>query len=259
MACHLVVSLFSYLIPPRQAVDWLMAGSAELTLTALLASWKRWPGPVVMIFSAVTLLAAGWLALRQLPFLLVRNEPPVQRELSIVAGLAGLLAVFCTAELSARKVTAAALLGGLSVFALLLAVSLWRMVSPPNEIARTLAAAAVCAGAAVAALVRYRHAVIAPGMAGWLGGGIVVYFAFGCLTRAADVPLQPLGAAAGALPAAAILAMVFRRVFAAGQSVAFLAAMVLAGTGVFALSPPKEEKAPAKPVETGADDTGAYD
>jgi hypothetical protein len=35
--------------------------------------------------------------------------------------------------------------------------------------------------------------------------------------------------------------------------------MVLAGTGVFALSQPKEEKAPAKPVETGADDTGAYD
>src|SRR4051812_38241517 len=72
MACHLVVSLFSYLIPPKQAVDWLMAGSAELTLTALLASWKRWPGPVVMIFSGVTMLAAGWLALRQLPFLLVR-------------------------------------------------------------------------------------------------------------------------------------------------------------------------------------------
>ncbi|HWB02255.1 MAG TPA: hypothetical protein VG796_04470 [Verrucomicrobiales bacterium] len=259
MACHVVVSTFSYQIPPKQPVDWLMPGSIELTLTALLASWKKWPGPVVMVLAGASLLAVTWLALRQMPFLLERKETPVERHFYIAAGIGGVFLTFLGAEWVARKISPAALMAGLAVFAFLTALSLWRMISPQNMVARPLAAAALCAGAALAACLRFRIAVVTPGVAGWLSGGILVFFAFGCLSRAANVPLAPMGAAAAALPAAALFVLIYRVLFSTGHGLAFLAAMLFSGTAVFAWSNRAEEKPAPVPVETGADDTGAYD
>jgi hypothetical protein len=259
MACHFAVSFFAWQIPPKQPVDWLMPGSAELTLTATLASWKRWPGPVVMVLTAASLLAVTWLALRQMPFLLDRKETPVQHHFYIAAGLFGVFLTFLAVEWVAPRIPPAALLAGLTIFALLTALSLWRMISPENMIARQLAAAALCAGAALAACLRMRVSVVTPGMAGWLSGGILILFIFGCLSRAANVPLAPMAAAATALPAAALFVLLFRTLFAAGHGLAFLAAMLLAGTAIFAWSNREEQKLASTPVETGADDTGAYD
>src|SRR5688572_9553079 len=70
--CHLAVSFFSFLIPPKQAVDWLMTGSEGVTVAALLSLWKRWPSPAIRAIAVAALMTASWLALRQMPFLLER-------------------------------------------------------------------------------------------------------------------------------------------------------------------------------------------
>lgn len=260
--CHLKVFPLSYLVPPKEAVDWLVPGAAALFLTGLLGWLLHGRQTSLMVFSALLLSASAWLALRQLPWLMDRGESAEQRLLWTGAGIAGILAAFFAAENVSRRVSPAAVLCGLAMVALLGGLGLWRMASPERMIARPLAVAAMTTGAAFAALLRGRTAVLTPGMAGWIGGGVLLLFFGGCLSRVAAVPLWPMAAAAAALPAAALLAAIHRRLFVSGSAPAWMAGALFAGTVIFWLCSPDQkplDTAPAFPATTGADDTGAYD
>lgn len=262
VVCHLAVSRLSYLVPPKEAVDWLVPGAAMLVLLGT-GGWlmPRRKIPLIAL-SALLIAVTVWLALRQLPWLMERGESAGRRTLWAVTGIAGVLMAFASAEWTARRVSPAALLCGMAVIALLAALGLWRMASPKPMITRPLAVAAMAAGAAVAAWLRRQTAVLTPGMAGWLSGGILVLFFYGCLSRVTAVPVWPLAAAVAGFPAAMLLVAIQRRLFLSGAALAWLAGTLLTGTAVFWLCDidhKRVESAPVIPEATGADDTGAYD
>ncbi len=262
VVCHVRVFTLSYLVPPKEAVDWLVPGAEALALLGLVAWWQRERHIPVAFLSALILTVATCLALRQLPWLLEHGESPAQRLIWTAAGCMGVLAAFVSAEWAARRVSPAAVLAGLAILSLLAGLGLWRMASPERMIARPFAVAAMAAGAAVAALLRSRTAVLTPGMAGWIGGGIIVVFSGGCLSRVAAVPVWPMAAAVAGIPAAALLVALHRRMFVSGIGMAWLGGMVLAGVAVFGLcaaDQQRQEAVPVSPASTGADDTGAYD
>ena len=263
VVCHIMVFKLSYLVPPKEAVDWLVPGAGALLLTGLAAWLLRGRRiPVLVCCSALLIVAAAWLALRQMPWLLDRDETATQRFLWTGAGIAGVLAAFVAAECIALRVPPAAVLCGLALFALLAGLGLWRIASPDRIVARPLAVAAMTGGAALAALLRRRTAVLAPGMAGWISGGILILFFCGCLSRASAVPVWPMAAAAAGIPAAALLAAVHRRLFVSGTAPAWLAGVILSGTAILWLCSADQkqlEAVPSIPSSTGADDTGAYD
>ncbi len=263
VVCHLTVFKLSYLVPPKEAVDWLVPGAEALLLTGLGARLLRGRRiPVLVCCSALLIVATAWLALRQMPWLLDRGETAAQRFLWTGAGIAGVLAAFVAAESIALRVPPAAVLCGLAVFALLAGLGLWRMASPERIVARPLAVAAMTGGAALAALLRRRTAVLSPGMAGWISGGILILFFCGCLSRADAVPVWPMAAAAAGIPAAALLVAVHRRLFVSGAAPAWLAGAILSGTLILWLCSADQqrlEEVLSIPPATGADDTGAYD
>ncbi len=260
--CHIRVSTLSYLVPPKEAVDWLVPGAEALGLIGLVAWLVRGRRIPIMALSALLMAVAAWLALRQLPWLMERSESAGQRLLWTAAGITGVLAAFVAAEWAARKISPAGLLIGLAVFALLAALGLWQMASPERMIARPLAVAAMAAGAAAAAWIRRRTAVLTPGMAGWMSGGILVMFICGCLSRVAAVPVWPLAAVVAGIPASAILVWSHGRLFIDGKPLAWFAGALLSGAAVFwlcAADRNRLEMAPVSAEATGADDTGAYD
>lgn len=261
--CHIMVFKLSYLVPPREAADWLVPGAEALLLTGL-AMWLLRGTRISLLVccSALLIAAAAWLALRQMPWLMDRGETAAQRLLWTGAGIGGVLAAFVAAERTALRVPPSAVLCGLAVFALLAGLGLWRMASPERIVARPLAVAAMTGGAALAALLRRRTAVLTPGMAGWISGGILILFFCGCLSRASAVPVWPMAAAAAGIPAAALLVAVHRRLFVSGAAPAWLAGVIFTGTVIFWLCSADQkrlESLPSAPPSTGADDTGAYD
>ena len=260
--CHVKVYTLSYLLPPKEAVDWLVPGAEVLTLLGLVAWWLRERKIPVAFLSALIIAAAAWLALRQLPWLLHRGEAPAQRLIWTVAGCVGVLAAFLSAEWTASRVSPAAVLGGLAIFSLLAGLGLWSMASPERMIARPLAVTAMGAGAAVAALLRSRTAVLTPGMAGWIGGGILILFYCGCLSRVTSVPVWPMAAAVAGIPAATLLVALHRRLFFSGTGMAWLAGLLLSGAAVYWLCAADQQRQTGpqvSPASTAADDTGAYD
>ena len=260
--CHIRVSTLSYLVPPKEAVDWLVPGAEALGLAGLIAWLVRGRRIPTMALSALLMAVAAWLALRQLPWLMERGESAGQRLVWTIIGVTGVLAAFASAEWAARKVSPAALLAGLAIFALLSAFGLWRLASPERMIARPLAVAAMASGAAAAAWFRKRTAALTPGMAGWISGGILVLFICGCLSRVTAVPVWPLAAAVAGIPASTLLVWGHGRLFLEGRALAWLAGALLAGTLVFwlcAADRNRLETIPSSAEPTGADDTGAYD
>ena len=262
VVCHVKVNALSYIVPPRDAVDWLVPGASVL----LLAGVGAWLMPrrriSVMGLSALLITVAACLALRQLPWLMERGESAGQRLLWTGAGIAAVLAAFVSAEWTARRVSPAALLMGMAVIALLAALGLWRMASPERMVARPLAVAAMAAGAAAAAGLRRGTAILTPGMAGWMSGGILVLFFCGCLSRVSAVPVGPLAAAVAGVPASALLVWLHRRSFLSGTGLAWLAGALLTGTAIFWFCAADQRQLEATPLSvetTGADDTGAYD
>lgn len=262
IGCHLFVSPLGRQFPPKQPEDWLVYGSAAVFLLAVTAWRVRGRDIPVSALSALLMAGAAWLALRQLPYLLDRDESAEQRQLWMATGVAGLGVTFFSAERVARRVSPAALFAGMAVFAGLAALGLWRMASPEQMVARPLAAAAVALAGMVAALTRRKVAAVPRGAAGWFCGGVLLLFTFGCLSRAANVPVWPIVAAAAALPAAALLAQLHGRWFLTGHGLTFIAAMLLCGSLVLLLCARDQarlESAPPVLPTVGADDTGAYD
>gem|GEM_PF-5009981 len=263
-ACHLAVNRHSYQFPPKPPEDWLVFGAAGLFVLALVAWWcgeKERKIPVGII-SALVLAAMTWLALRHMPYLLDRNETPADRNLWTAAGIAGVLVTFLAAEWAARRVSAPALFAGLAIMAALAGLSLWRMDSPDRTAARPLAAAAVAAAGVIAALCHRSKAAVPRGLAGWFAGGVLLLLILGCLSRAANVPVWPMAAAAGVMPAAVLVLWVHGRLFLTGHGLTFIAAMLLAGTALYfvcACDAERIESAVPVTESTGADDTGAYD
>lgn len=260
--CHMIVNKLSYLVPPKEAVDWLVPGAEAMVLLGLMAWWQQKRNIPVGWLSALFVAAAAWLALRQLPWLLDRGESPVQRLWWSVAGVAGVLAAFASAEWAARRLPPATVLGGLAMLALVAGLGLLRMAFPERMVARPLAVGALAAGAAVAACLRRQTAVLTPGMAGWIGGGILVLFSCACVTRAPSVPVWPMAAVMGGIPATVLLVTIHRRRCFSGAGLAWLTGLAIAGTAIYwlcAANQPRQTANPASPVSTGADDTGAYD
>lgn len=262
VVCHMKVYPLSYLVPPKEAVDWLVPGAEAMVLLGLVAWWQQKRNVPVAWLGALFVAAAAWLALRQWPWLLDRGESPAQRLLWSAAGVAGVLAAYVSAEWAARRVSPAAVLAGMAMLALVAGLGLWRMASPERMVARPLAVAALAAGATLAACLRRQTAVLTPGMAGWIGGGILVLFFCGCLSRATSVPVWPMAAAIAGMPVTVLLVATHRRRCLSGAGLAWLAGMAIAGTAVYwlcAANQQRQSMMPASPVSTGADDTGAYD
>jgi hypothetical protein len=197
-----------------------------------------------------------------MPYLFDRGESAWQRSLWTAAAIAGLLVAFVAAEWMARRVSPAALMTGLAIFALLAALGLWRLASPERTIARPAAAASVALAGAVAALWHRRTAAIPHGVAGWFAGGVALMLLMGCLSRAADVPVWPMAAGVASVPVAALLLCLHARLFLSGHGMAFIAAMLLAGTAVFgtcAWDALRSRGISGATEPTGADDSGAYE
>lgn len=263
IACHVLVNTMSYLWPVRQGIDWFVFASGVLVIVALIGSWKRLSAGVMTGVAGVLALAAFWLAMRQMPYLLERGEPPFQRLWLSLAGAAGVAGAFASAEWIARRTSPAAILAGQALLALGLALGLFRMGSGERLVALPLATGAAAAGAFVATVIFRRRAVAMAGAAGWMAAGLVTLFLWGCLSRATQVPVVPMAAVLVIYPSAALAAAAFGRLFLDGRGLAAAGVLFAAGAGILALCPPPEPpSAPlpsAAPAATGADDTGAYD
>jgi hypothetical protein len=263
IACHVLVNTMSYLWPVRQGIDWFVFASGMLVIVTLIGSWKRMSGGVMTGVAGVLALAAFWLAMRQMPYLLERGEPSFQRLWLSFAGAAGVACAFASAEWIARRTSPAAILAGQALFALGLSLGLFRMGSGERLVALPLATGAAAAGAFVAAVIFRRRAGDMAGAAGWMAAGLVTLFLWGCLSRATQVPVVPMAAVLVIYPAAALAAAAFGRLFLGGRGLAAAGVLFAAGAGILALCPPSEPpSAPlpsAAPAATGADDTGAYD
>lgn len=262
IACHLVMSILSVIFPPKEASDWLLAGSGAVVLVAGLFVFHQSNFKLMAVAAAVLLAVTLWLMLGKIPYLLAPNESLAERQQWTLLGIAAVLLVFASAEWLAHGLPAASVWKSMAVFAAAAGLSLWKLDSQSRMVMLPLALALMACGAALASLLLRSRAVIPPGLAGWFAGGIVVLFIRAALSRAESVPLVSVGVAVAAMPAAALLVSVWRRVRLGDSGLAAIGAVVMTSAGIFWSASAKQQHVqtqPAPSISTGADDTGAYE
>jgi hypothetical protein len=262
--CHLIVNPNSYAFRPGDSADWLVFGGLALVPVAGVA-WVRGRGTgVAAVVAGLVLAVVSWLALQKFRWFLERGETPRELWLWTSGIISAVLAAFGAAEAAARRVPAIIMMASLAIFTALAAVAMVQLTMPERTTARLLAVTGLAGGAAVAGLVhhwrRQAPGLLSPGVAGWLAGGTVLLFVLACLSRVPGVPLLPMGIAAAALPAAALLVYTCGRILG-GSSPVFLAVLLVSGAAVawFSGQDRAQLAETSAPAATGADDTGAYD